>query len=76
MFLEIGDVVHWDSGSDGYVGVRRGTVVGSVPAGESPDPLRFPGVRMGCGCRRLSTSYVVESGGKLYWPRDIKRAGV
>ena len=73
MFMNIGDCVRWDSGSDGYSGVRRGTVVGSVPAGEIPDPERFPGALGGCGCRRQSTSYVVESDGRLFWPRDVEK---
>ena len=73
MFMNIGDCVRWDSERDGYVGVRVGVVIGLVGPGEAPSPDKYPGVSIGCGCRRATQSYVVESDSRLFGPRDVEK---
>ena len=60
--IGIGSTVQWTSQSAGTVRAKRGMVIEVVPAGVRPD------VR-GAGMARDHESYVVQVGGRRYWPR-------
>jgi hypothetical protein len=69
--LPEGTVVEWTSQAGGNTKIKRGPIVGVVPAGEAPDRELFAQLHRGpgCGMPRDHVSYVVKIGSKLYWPR-------
>lgn len=64
MKLQLGDWVHWSSQANGHRKAKEGPIVEVVPRFKRPE--RRP---ENCGGCRSSESYVVSSGGTLYWPR-------
>jgi hypothetical protein len=62
--LKVGDLVVWDSQSDGKSRTKQGVIVEVIPPGKRPN-LR------GAGSARKYESYLVRVGGRIYWPRVI-----
>lgn len=73
--IRIGDTVEWWSQAGGFGKVKRGVVVAVVGPGQYPNTVLG---RLGVakrlrdyGMSRARTSYVVDVGGRLYWPRSV-----
>lgn len=69
--LSVGDSVTWTSQAGGTSKTKTGTVMQVVLPGRLPDRQAFPELyrHSGVGMARSETSYVVQVGRKVYWPR-------
>lgn len=65
--FKVGTAVKWTSGAGGYNKTKKGTVVGVIAKGKKPPTKKFPTLRAN-GTGRNSTSFIIEAGGKFYWP--------
>lgn len=63
--VAVGDRVEWDSTAGGLWYRKTGTVVEIVPAGCRPQEMRSTVVRD-------QESYVVRSGGLVWWPISVR----
>ncbi len=66
--IRLGSVVEWTSSSNGSTKTKHGFIADIVPPGSKPNANKFPRLSAKSGGVRHHVSYVVKSGGKVYWP--------
>jgi hypothetical protein len=76
--LKVGQKLSWTSTSQGVTKAKKGTIVAIIKAGYVPDRKSLH--NEGFSVRKLRRvtagrnydSYLVESLGHLYWPKQVK----